>query len=296
MNKKTIILTAFIMTSLIACGVKPLSPEMEKKLKEMSDNEYKIFLLNDVTREGNTDILISPDPDTLKKYIPNGTYTSVVNAFLVQRNDSNFLFDAGLGIKLLDNLAAHGVAPEKIHKIFITHCHGDHIGGLLKDEKAVFPNAEIYINKVEYDYWLKEQNPLFLSVIEKYNQLQLFEFEYNYKEAYIESITMRLDDMADITAINAYGHTSGHTMYLIGKPKNQTLIWGDLTHVMPIQMPHPEYSVSYDVYPQEAAKIRQNILAYIANSNIRVAGMHVASMGTVSRNGASGYIFNPIKN
>ena len=31
--------------------------------------------------------------------------------------------------------------------------HGDHIGGLLKDGKVVFPNAEVYINRIEAEAW-----------------------------------------------------------------------------------------------------------------------------------------------
>ena len=31
--------------------------------------------------------------------------------------------------------------------------HGDHIGGLLKNGKVVFPNAEVYINRIEAEAW-----------------------------------------------------------------------------------------------------------------------------------------------
>ncbi len=283
LDKKLIIFSVFMAAiSTVSCGLKA---KEEKKEEQVAGNEYKIFLLNDVTRKSSADILLSPDPDTLKKYIPDGTYTSVVNAFLVQRNDSNFLFDTGTGsAQLIKNLAAHGVMPENVHKIFITHCHGDHIGGLLKDEQAVFPNAEIYMNKIEYDYWLKEQNPLFLNVIEKYkNQLQVFDINGIY--------TM----ISDICAYAAYGHTPGHTMFLFGKHGNETLLWGDITHVMPVQMPHPQYSVSFDVNPVQAAETRQKVLKMAASENMTVAGMHVPTMGTVTENGAGGYVFNPIK-
>lgn len=35
----------------------------------------------------------------------------------------------------------------------ITHAHLDHIGGLVADNKPVFPNANIYLTKKEYDFW-----------------------------------------------------------------------------------------------------------------------------------------------
>jgi glyoxylase-like metal-dependent hydrolase (beta-lactamase superfamily II) len=245
---------------------------------------YAIYTLNDITKEGNANILISPDIDTLKKYIPDGTYPSAINAFLVQINDSNFLFDAGLGTKLVENLATYKVKPQNVHKIFITHCHGDHIGGLLKEGSVVFPNAVLYVNRVEYDYWLKEKNPLFLQVIEKYkSQLQLFD---------IEDVTKNKLLHTNIQAIAAYGHTPGHTMYLIGNKGNETLIWGDLTHVMPIQMPHPEYSVSYDVDPAQAAKTRENVLYFIDTEYItNIAGMHIPNGQGYIKTDGQGYRF-----
>ena len=47
-----------------------------------------------------------------------------------------------------------GVQPEDIDFLFLTHLHGDHIGGMLKDGAAVFPNAEVYVSKAEYDGWM----------------------------------------------------------------------------------------------------------------------------------------------
>jgi len=256
--------------------------------QQLSDNEYKVFVLEDVARQGNIDILISPNLDTLRKYIPDGSYPSAINAVLLQRNDSNFLFDTGIGQKLIQNLDSQGVKPTDVSKIFITHCHGDHIGGLLQNGEAVFPNAQLYMNRVEYDYWLKEQNALFLQVIDKYkNQLQLFDIENNAENKPL---------CEDIFAVAAYGHTPGHTMYLVGKGENQTLIWGDLTHVMPIQMPHPEYSVSYDFDAKQAADTRQQVLNFAADKNINVIGMHIpGGIGKVTKNENGGYIFENLK-
>ncbi|MDR1698397.1 MAG: MBL fold metallo-hydrolase [Prevotellaceae bacterium] len=278
MNTKTFILTVLAMITLIACGT--------KSQKQVPENDYKVFVLNDVINEGSAELLISPDPDTLKKYLPDGTFPLYVNAVLVQKNDSNFLFDTGAGMKLVENLAEKGVVPENVHKLFITHCHGDHIGGLLKNEQVVFPNAELFMNKIEHDYWLGEQNPLFLQVIEKYkNQLQLFEIEEMGKILF-----------PDIFARAAYGHTPGHTMYLIGN-EQQTLIWGDLTHVMPVQMPHPQYSVTFDVNPVQAAETRQEVLKFVAAEKIPVAGMHIPAtvLGKISENGVGGYVFQPFE-
>jgi glyoxylase-like metal-dependent hydrolase (beta-lactamase superfamily II) len=253
----------------------------------MQNSDYKIFVLNELSREGNTDILVNPDPEVLKKYAPTGTFPMAINAFLVQKDNENILFDTGLGQKLVENLAAHNISPEQISKIFITHGHGDHIGGLLKDGKPIFPNAKLYINRVEYDYWMKEKNEPFTQVAETYkNNIQLFDIE---KDTF--------DLMPDIQAIAAYGHTPGHTMYLIGKEKNQTLVWGDLTHAMLVQMPHPEISMTYDVNPEQAAKTRESVLKLVAEKEFKIAGMHVPlpGMGIIIKSKTEGYEFSPAR-
>jgi glyoxylase-like metal-dependent hydrolase (beta-lactamase superfamily II) len=272
-----------MMAAFASCSVKA-TEETPQATKATTD--WKVLVLNDAINQGNTAILLSPDPDTLKKYMPESDFPLAVNAVLVQHNDSNFLFDTGVGGKLVANLAAQNVSPENIQKIFITHAHGDHIGGLLADGNKIFPNADLYINKVEHDYWLAEKNPLFLQVIEQYkDRLHLFSLE-----------EMKLSLFPDINAIAAYGHTPGHTMFEVGSGENQTLLWGDLAHVMPIQMPHPEYSVSFDVNPAQAAAVRQEVLKDIAGKNIAVAGMHInGGLGKVGINGAGGYVFEKIR-
>jgi len=280
MNKKVIILSILAMTVLVACGTK------SQEEKQVSENDYKIFVLNDAVFDGSVEILIQPDQDTLKKYIPDGVFPLYLNAFLLQQNGENLLFDTGVGAKLVENLANHGVTPEEIHKIFLTHAHFDHIGGLLKDGQAIFPNAELFINKIEHDYWLAEENPLFLEVIEKYkNQLKLFDIDVPFKQI-----------APGVDALPAYGHTPGHTMFSIGKAENRTLLWGDITHVLLIQMPHPQQTVSFDVNPEQAAEARLQVLKMVADGNITVAGAHIqGGLGKISENGWGGYIFQPLE-
>ena len=38
----------------------------------------------------------------------------------------------------------------------ITHLHGDHIGGLVKDGQPVFPQAKLYIPSVELEAWTQD--------------------------------------------------------------------------------------------------------------------------------------------
>ena len=197
------------------------------------------------------------------------------------------MIDAGFGRNLFNNLELLGLAPEQIDIILITHMHGDHIGGLLKDGTITFPNAELYVANFEADYWLKNNSTSGAAkVIEAYNsKLRLFE---------PSELNNSKELLSKIHAIAAYGHTPGHTVFLLKSENAQLMVWGDLTHAMAIQMPHPEIAVTYDVNPQEAVAVRKKILEYIAEHKIFVAGMHIAfpAIGTITPNGDGGYEFN----
>lgn len=103
-------------------------------------------------------------------------------------------------------------------------------------------------------------------------------------------------DAEGIFPIKVYGHTPGHTAFMVVSDGERLLIWGDITHAMAVQMPHPEISVTYDVDPDAARALRLKILEYVAAHKIPVAGMHIAwpGIGTVEK-AAQGYEFTPAK-
>ena len=77
-----------------------------------------------------------------------------VSTFLVECDGKRMLFDTGVGApdsRMMEGLKSLNVKPEDIDCLFITHFHGDHIGGMMKDGKVVFPKAEVYASKAEYD-------------------------------------------------------------------------------------------------------------------------------------------------
>ena len=63
---------------------------------------------------------------------------SSVSAFWVEAPDgSGILFDTGVGApdsRLLNGLEAEGVAPSDVEYLYLTHFHGDHIGGMLRGD------------------------------------------------------------------------------------------------------------------------------------------------------------------
>ncbi|MDR1056736.1 MAG: MBL fold metallo-hydrolase [Prevotellaceae bacterium] len=254
---------------------------------------FKISTLSEVQQKGNSSILIDVSAEILAKYAPDGTFPNAINAFLVQIPDKNILVDAGLGTKLIENLQSLGITPEKIDVVLITHMHGDHIGGMLKDEKLVFENADVYVAQIEYDYWMDSSNVrgvLARNVMTAYkDKLHLF--------TPAEIGTQADDLISGFKAFAAYGHTPGHTIFLFESDNSRMLIWGDLTHAMAVQIPYPEIAVTYDVDPKQAIASRKKVLDYVVKNKIPIAGMHIAfpAIGDVTADSNTGYKFTPHK-
>ena len=169
--------------------------------------------------------------------------------------------------------------------------HGDHIGGLLKDGKIAFPNAELYVSQKEHDYWMaSENNANIRNIFEAYkSKLHLFE------PVDLESDIQNLFD--GFQGIKAYGHTPGHTVFMIESNKERLLIWGDITHATEVQMPNPKVTISFDADADMARESRLKIMEYVAKNKIRIGGMHIVfpSIGNIrTGNEAEGsYVFTP---
>ncbi|MCC8094104.1 MAG: MBL fold metallo-hydrolase [Tannerellaceae bacterium] len=293
MKIKTVIILAFICFRLFPANAQEV---LSTFIYDMAD--FTITLLSEVQRPGNGDVLVGATPEMLEKYLPEGTYPSAVNAFLVETPGKTILVDAGYGTRLFDNLKEIGRTPEEIDLILLTHMHGDHIGGLLQENQKSFPNAQLYISQAEHDYWThptnRESQPEnrrrgfdnAQKVIEVY-QDQLVLFEPGQAGGTIHEI------MPGVHSIAAYGHTPGHTGYLFESEERKIFIWGDLVNAMAIQIPHPEIATIHDMDPLPAARTRGELLEYLVKNKIRVAGMHIEfpGMGDLIGNQADGCRF-----
>ena len=186
-----------------------------------------------------------------------------VSAFLLEIDGKRILFDTGMGApdsRLLTNLSAAGVTPADIDYLYLTHFHGDHIGGMMKGDTVVFPKAEVYASRQEYDAWMQmpdEKKMQVAATMEAYkDRLHLV--------AYGDTLP------CGVVALDCAGHTPGHTAYRAGR----FLIVGDLVHGAALQLAHPEICAAYDMDPQSAIKQRRYYLDYARQNHLLLAGMH----------------------
>jgi len=256
---------------------------------------FSVTLLSESQGQGRPNILIGATEEMQKQAIPEGSFPNAMNVFLLEMNGKNYLIDAGLSQKTLQNLERCGKKPSDIDAVFITHFHGDHTGSLFLNNQRTYPNATLYISKPEYDYYMSDEIMNSRGGIADARKIL---------DAYKDKLTLFTPNeienanelVPDLRAVAAYGHTPGHTGYLVESDGNKLLFWGDLTHAMAIQMPFPEVAVTYDTDPVKAVDSRQKLLKYLANSNIRIAGAHIASpaIGYIIKGATPGYIFSPL--
>jgi glyoxylase-like metal-dependent hydrolase (beta-lactamase superfamily II) len=247
-----------------------VAAEDEKNVFHFRMGTWEVTMLSEGQQMGRASILVGASEEALR-VIPEGVFPNAINAFLVRRGEQVLLIDTGLGSALFGHLKALGVEPEDVDVVLLTHMHGDHVGGMLRNGARTFPRAEVWVARQERDFWA-EREGLAKRVLEAYGkQLRLFEP--------VEGKDVAVTGLPGVKGIAAFGHTPGHCAFLLEDGEERLLVWGDLTHAMAVQMPFPQVAVTYDVDAGRAVESRLAILARVVREGIPVAGMHVPFPG-----------------
>ncbi len=134
--------------------------------------------------------------DQTKKFIPfnidnddlqqrnKGSLLVEIQPFVVVTSKDIILLDTGLGFANTDgqlqihkNLAANGFNPSDVTKVFLSHLHQDHSGGIAQTNKKIvsFVNANYYINKNERNFAMEKGLPSYhkndFQLLEKYEKV-----------------------------------------------------------------------------------------------------------------------------
>jgi len=146
-----------------------------------------------------------------------------VNGFLINTGKKLILIDTGaanlfvptLG-NLVNNLKASGYQPEQVDEVYITHMHADHVGGLMSGDKLTFPNAIVRADQHDADYWLSQAS---LDAAPKeskgFIQAAMTSLNPYVKAGKFKPFKGDTDLSPGIKATASYGHTVGHTTYVV---------------------------------------------------------------------------------
>ena len=201
-----------------------------------------------------------------------------IQPLLVHAGVHVLLFDTGAGGffgdiagKLRESMMAAGEKPASVTDIFISHAHGDHIGGLVTSTGALaFPNAKIHISAPEWK-WLSG-----LSEDEAKN------FGIQQVSALVSAIKPKVvpfEPGADllpgiVKAVELKGHTPGHSGYRIGSGADSVLVIGDAMHSYLVSVRKPYWQVAFDGDKQLGATTRVALVKSSASSGQRLYSEH----------------------
>lgn len=231
---------------------------------------------------------------------------TAVNAYLVNTGTNLVLVDAGaaklygptLGF-VVQNLKAAGYNPAQVDTVVITHLHADHVGGLNDASgQPVFPNATILSPQADNDYWLSQE----IADRSPTEMRASFKMMRDAAAPYLATGKWRSfapDSVLvpGIRAVEANGHTPGHTAYAIESKGENLLIWGDVVHAHAVQFANPGVSIEWDTDQEQAIVTRRKLMDMMAKSKSLVAGMHLPfpGIGHVRADGKDRYSWIPIE-
>ena len=242
--------------------------------------------------------------EALKRNVLGEQVETSHNSFLVNTGSKLVLIDAGAGTMLgphtgdlLNNLRAAGYRPEQVDEVYITHMHTDHVGGLVVGGQRAFPNAIVRVDKREIDYWLGEANMRAAPDAAK----RFFGAATAAVTPYLQAGMLKVfegntDLVPGVRAQSGYGHTPGHTEYVVESRGQKLMLWGDVVHVAAVQFEDPSVTIGYDVDAREAELEHERAFADAAKNGYLIGGAHISfpGLGHVRLNGEKAYTFVPL--
>ena len=198
--------------------------------------------------------------------------------------------------KLMANMKAAGIDPAKIDTILISHCHPDHIFGLMEKDtnKPVFPNAELVISDVEYKFWT---DPAVIDRLPEARKGLARRIQATFPTwKNLRQVTGEAEVAPGIRFVSAPGHTPGHRAFHLSSGSSQLMLSNDTAYVPALVVANPGWHGAYDQDPTTAEASRRKLLDRVIADKIMISGYHFPfpGAGTVAKDG-TGYALTVMK-
>lgn len=301
------IAAALLLASTTAIAAPPQAGGQAPGWYRMKLGSFEVTALNDGIFQLPVDKLLqTTDPNLVAArlraaYLGLPVHTSV-NAFLIHTGEKLVLIDSGhagqggaaTGL-LLKHLRDSGYTPEQIDEVYITHFHGDHLNGLVdKDGKPAFPNAVVRADQRESGFWLGDEAQApqgargamanAKRVLKPYQEAGRF-----------KPFDGATELVKGVRSQPTYGHTPGHSIYVVESGADKLVLWGDLMHVAAVQFKNPEVTIQFDSDPKAAAPQRIAQYQDAAKGGYYVGVAHISFPGIGRlRTDGSGYEWLPV--
>lgn len=221
-------------------------------------------------------------------HLPTDFMPIPVTVLVLKLGDRLVMMDAGSGVgqwqanatNLPKNMAAAGIDYKKITTVVLSHFHPDHVWGLMEKgtNAPVFPDAELIVNAVEYNWWTDPARLDQLPEGRKPAGKRIASVFPTWKNWTL------VDDGAEVLPgmkiLAAPGHTPGHSAFLIDAGSEQLMISADTMYVPALLAPHPDWQGSYDQDGPTAITTRRRLIDRVIADNIKITGTHFPFPGS----------------
>jgi glyoxylase-like metal-dependent hydrolase (beta-lactamase superfamily II) len=289
----------FLSSFAAVCAVGPIAPARASQdgLTTLSDGSFALPV---------NMLSSSAEPAQLRDALAAAglsqtEHRNPLNVSVLTRGDEVVIFDCGAGANFMDgagkltaNLAAAGIAPEKVKHVLFTHAHPDHLWGALDDfGTPAFPEATYHIAAAERDFWTSAD---VFSQMPEDRQAFAAGAQRNIKElaSVLKTFKPGAEIVSGVSAFDTRGHTPGHVSFEVKLGSDTMLVLGDaLTHPV-ISFQHPDWRGGFDQEPDRAIATRRVLLDKLASEQTKIVGYHLPNggMGRVEKSG-SAYRFVP---
>jgi glyoxylase-like metal-dependent hydrolase (beta-lactamase superfamily II) len=284
-------ITLLAATSSPAMAAAPMAKVSAPGYFRMMLGNFEVTALSDGTVDLPVDQLLMEPPAKTKQALAaqflSAPLETSVNAYLINTGSALVLVDTGaaglfgptLG-KLIANLKASGYEPSQIDEVYLTHLHPDHVGGLVAKGMAAFPNAKVRADRLDAEFWLSEANLAKAPAASK----GFFQGAMSSLNPYVAAgkfvpFAGDTELLPGIKSSSSYGHTPGHSNYVIESEGKKLVLVGDLIHVAAVQFGNPAVTIVFDGAPKAAAAARAKAFTQAAKEGTLVGASHLQFPG-----------------
>ncbi len=231
-------------------------------------------------------------------FLPADNMVLEQNITVVNTGSKIAVIDTGMGAskmfgenqgRLPANLKAAGIDPANVDAVILSHCHPDHAGGLVDAAgKSVFPNAAVYVNETDFKFWTDEKN------LENKDLKPFIELARANLLPHKDKITFikgGQEVITGITAVDAPGHTLGHTIFMVSSGGKTLAVTADVGHHYVLMVETPKIEFVYDMDSKQAVATRLKVWDMLATDKIPFIGFHFPwpGLGNIGKTGNESY-------
>ncbi|WP_119271720.1 MBL fold metallo-hydrolase [Taklimakanibacter deserti] len=295
-----------IVIPTIAKAAAPLSGSTGSPYTRYKVGEFEITAFNDGTRAvDNPEKVygVNQKPEDVAaaaeaNFLPKDKMLNGFTPVLVNTGKELVLFDSGNGVRgqpatgrLAAEMKAAGIEPEQIDVVVITHCHPDHIGGLMNDGAPLAPKARYVIGEAEYQFWSSPDRTNGPTA----NAAKIVQANVVPLKDKMTFVKNEAEVASGIRAVEAFGHTPGHMAWHVESQGKRLLIGADFCNHYVLSLRYPKWHVSFDADKDQAVATRLKLLDMLSVDRVPFTSYHMPfpAVGFVEKGPDGGYRFVP---